>query len=290
MVTLFAPLIYLSSLALRTLNINLYTYLKNNIFKNIRRANDLSYEFLPDSTYTIPEKAKIVGDILRSAGLKTHFSDFIVMHIVGHNLLRTWNYLRGMSFFEEFFRPEYHQQGSLLSEKFFGAFPRSFYFHSMNNFYLDRISIFIREWGLVLFSIGLIFSQALTVFAIHGFIEDDIEHLFLYTSLFSLVLLIWSLWSALKIWLNTKSNAFEKKYFLGLAGKYPNQHRLFLISAIFLTGSPATFEFFIEEGVLDQLWMKSHLFLVVAIVCLTLNTVHTFKIGQTAFLGENKTI
>ncbi|MGZ3747329.1 MAG: hypothetical protein ACXWRE_08170, partial [Pseudobdellovibrionaceae bacterium] len=65
-------------------------------------------------------------------------------------------------------------------------------------------------------------------------------------------------------------------------------HIVFLIAAILVTGSPGTFEFFVQEGIIDEIWSRSHLFLSVAMVCLTLNTVHTFKIGQWAFLGERQ--
>lgn len=259
------------------------------------------------------------------------FYQVALWHIVGHNLLRTWNYLRGMSFFDEFFKDEYHQHSNLIWDKIFGSLPKSFYFHSMNSFYLDKISVLLRKWSLLLFSLvavillfsrhegelvsilclsiglaisialfiresldplyflaGLVASQLLYLGSIHEFFEDKIEHLYLIMSLISLGLFLVSLWPAVKVWLFGKNRGRGKKQFLGLSGKLKQRHILFLTTAIVLTGSPGTFEFFIQEGILDELWSKSHLFLVISMICLTLNTVHTFKIGQLAFLGESQ--
>ncbi|HEY8270468.1 MAG TPA: proton-conducting transporter membrane subunit [Pseudobdellovibrionaceae bacterium] len=257
------------------------------------------------------------------------FYNLAMWHIIGHNLLRTWNYLRGMSFFDEFFREEYHQQNNWLLQKVFTSLPESFFFHSMNSFYLDRFSVFLRKWGLLVFAIGgtiglamspegdhyaflglglallvtvalffkeslkpvnfligLVASQILFLASIHGFLEDKLEHLYLFVCLFSLGLLLFSLWPAVTLWIKQQDAGNEKQNFLGLATKLHWRHMVFLVAAILITGSPGTFEFFVQEGIIDEIWSRSHLFLVVAMVCLTLNTVHTFKIGQLAFLGE----
>ncbi len=259
------------------------------------------------------------------------FYNLAMWHIVGHNLLRTWNYLRGMSFFDEFFKKEYHQQKSIIWDNIFGLLPDSFFIHSLNSFYVDRISVLLRKWGLLIFTLvayfsllishegdlfsilslgagllltvllfvkerikpnpflaGLVLSQTLFLVSIHTFFEDRIEHLYLVISIMSLILLMVSLWPAVVIWKKRQSSGFDRHQLLGLSVKLRGRHLVFLVSAIALTGSPGTFEFFIQEGILDELWSKSHLFLVVSMVCLTLNTVHTFKIGQLAFLGDSK--
>lgn len=67
------------------------------------------------------------------------WTNLAAWHIAGHILLRTWNYLRMMSFFSEF--------GSLRRVPFalkdltpiFSLLPRSLYYHSLNKFYLDHI-------------------------------------------------------------------------------------------------------------------------------------------------------
>ncbi|MGZ3742419.1 MAG: proton-conducting transporter transmembrane domain-containing protein [Pseudobdellovibrionaceae bacterium] len=259
------------------------------------------------------------------------FYNLAMWHIVGHNLLRTWNYLRGMSFFDEFFREEYHQQENWLLQKILSFLPPSFFFHSMNSFYLDQLSIFLRKWGLFAFAVagciglaaspenshyaflglglalfitvglffkenlkpvtfltGLVVSQILFLVSIHSFFEDKLEHLYLLVCSCSLALLIFSLWPAVTLWMKQEKKGDEKQTFLGLATKLQLRHIVFLIAAILVTGSPGTFEFFVQEGIIDEIWSRSHLFLSVAMVCLTLNTVHTFKIGQWAFLGERQ--
>lgn len=257
------------------------------------------------------------------------FYNLAMWHIIGHNLLRTWNYLRGMSFFDEFFKEDYHKATSHFVQKFYSLLPRSLFFHSINSFYLDKFSVQLRKWGLVVFTIfgltelalladgglkivslafalatsvglflkdrlnpihffvGLLASQVFLLISVHGFLGDDLEHLYLLISVISLILLIYSLRPAIDLWMRSKNEEYKKMQFLGLANKLKMKHILFLLSAILVTGSPGTFQFFIQEGILDELWEKSHLVLMVTMVCFTLNTVHTFKIGQNAFLGEN---
>lgn len=77
-------------------------------------------------------------------------------HIVGHNLLRTWNYLRAGSFFDDFFFEFYHQGHSFV-KKGFSVFPRSFYFHSLNGFYLDRLFIWMRNTSLLFIYIAALY-------------------------------------------------------------------------------------------------------------------------------------
>ncbi|MGZ3774979.1 MAG: proton-conducting transporter transmembrane domain-containing protein [Pseudobdellovibrionaceae bacterium] len=256
------------------------------------------------------------------------FYSLAMWHIIGHNLLRTWNYLRGMSFFDEFFKEEYQKAGSRFTQKFYSLLPRSLFFHSVNSFYLDQFSVQLRKLGLIAFAVfgliqlattlqgglamtslslalissvalflkdrikplyffsTLLISQVLLLIAVHGFVRDEVEHIYLLVSLASLALLIFSVWPAISIWRRIKGTDYKKKQFLGLGTEFKLKHALFLLAAILVTGSPGTFEFFIQEGILDELWSKSHLILAVTMVCLTLNTVHTFKIGQAAFLGE----
>lgn len=257
------------------------------------------------------------------------FYDLAMWHIIGHNLLRTWNYLRGMSFFDEFFKEEYQKAGSRFAQKFYSLLPQSLFFHSFNGFYLDRFSVLLRKWGLFLFTVlglveltisfdgrlefvflglalvtsvalflkerlhpiyfflGILASQAFLLMSVHGFLGDELEHLYLLISLVSLSLLIYSLWPAISIWSRCKKDDYKTKQFLGLATHLKFKHILFLLAAILVTGSPGTFQFFIQEGILDELWSKSHLVLMITMVCMTLNTVHTFKIGQASFLGEH---
>lgn len=257
------------------------------------------------------------------------FYNLAMWHIIGHNLLRTWNYLRGMSFFDEFFKEEYHKAGSRFAQRFYSLLPRSLFFHSINSFYLDRFSVLLRKLGLIAFTVfglveltitfdgglefaalslalvtsvalflkdrihplyffmGLLVSQIFLLISVHGFLGNELEHLYLFISLVSLGLLSYSLWPAITLWRQGKNGDYKKKQFLGLANHLKLKHILFLLAAILVTGSPGTFQFFIQEGIIDELWEKSHLVLMVIMVCFTLNTVHTFKIGQAAFLGEN---
>lgn len=75
----FAPVFYFASLALRTLNLELYSKVKRSLGGNTSKAYGLRYDFLPDQSYSLAEKAKIVKDILKSAGLKKNFSSVVVM-------------------------------------------------------------------------------------------------------------------------------------------------------------------------------------------------------------------
>ncbi|MGZ3804656.1 MAG: putative inorganic carbon transporter subunit DabA [Pseudobdellovibrionaceae bacterium] len=78
-IALFAPLIYLASLLLRSSHLELYHRLKSQVLKNPSKTHGLGYEFLPEFSYSTEEKAKIVMDILKSSGLKTSFAPVIVM-------------------------------------------------------------------------------------------------------------------------------------------------------------------------------------------------------------------
>jgi hypothetical protein len=235
-----------------------------------------------------------------------------------------------MSFFDDYFRLEYHKGNSYLAKSFFAFLPKSLYFHCLNGFYLDYLFLVLRKWSLFIFLtisfiyiwndqnthsvsflflflslvcasyiffkknlkqryffIGLIFSQIFSFLAIEFFYTNFIEYLYLFLSLGSLLLLTYSLWPALVKWSRDSHRNLDEQ-FLGLSNKYFYRHLLFLLSAIVLTGSPGTFQFFIQENILTEIWSKSHMFLLLTLVCLTLNTVHTFTIGQKAFLGREK--
>ncbi len=71
-------------------------------------------------------------------------------HIAGHTFIRTWNYLRSASFFEDFFTESYHGRKDLL-RKFFAHLPTSLYFHALNGFYLDAIFLIIRNLSLTIY-------------------------------------------------------------------------------------------------------------------------------------------
>lgn len=74
--------------------------------------------------------------------------------------------------------------------------------------------------------------------------------------------------------------------FLGQAAVSPGRHLLYLVCCISLTASPGSLQFFLQETLFDDLWNKSHSFMLVSLVCLTLNSFHFFRLGQQAFLGE----
>lgn len=259
------------------------------------------------------------------------FYNLALVHMIGHNLLRTWNYLRGMSFFEDFFQESFHQdRAKSPTLKLFQLLPKSFHVHGLNNWYLDQIYGLLRDGSLVgVILASFIFpfyhqefisyeylvlvlavllstvaflstklpaaqflglaalSQFLLLLAIHGFYDQSLEEIYIAISMLSLILLIFSLRPALVRW-NQKGilAAYgERVPFLGMRESHKIHHLLFLFSALFLTGAPATFEFFLTEGILTDLWGKSHLFLFLVLVCLTVNTVNVFRIGQRAFLG-----
>jgi hypothetical protein len=253
---------------------------------------------------------------------------FALWHLVGHNVLRTWNYLRSASFFDDFFREE-HQTRTELSSLFFRKFPESFYFHALNGFYLDRLFLALRNSSLICFLgvsiffvvnplwtgafhweflllfgstllavyyfvrpqlkikhqvINLFLSQLLLLGSIHWFYVDFIEETYLITSVLCLVALWYSLWPAIQIWI--QEDTVNGDSFLGQAQLTPGRHLLFLFSCISVTASPGSLQFFLQERLFDELWNKSHTFMVLALVCLTLNSYHFFRLGQHAFLGD----
>jgi NADH:ubiquinone oxidoreductase subunit 5 (subunit L)/multisubunit Na+/H+ antiporter MnhA subunit len=55
---------------------------------------------------------------------------------------------------------------------------------------------------------------------------------------------------------------------------------------ILLIGAPVTVKYFIYEHLLGEKWFRSHYFLILVLVCLSLNSIHVFRIGHRAFLGE----
>lgn len=79
LIAIFAPLLYFFSLLVRSSNPGLYQNLKKNILTPSSKENGFEYEFDPEFAYSVSEKAKIVGDILKSAGLKDSFSSLVVM-------------------------------------------------------------------------------------------------------------------------------------------------------------------------------------------------------------------
>ncbi|HEY8270469.1 MAG TPA: putative inorganic carbon transporter subunit DabA [Pseudobdellovibrionaceae bacterium] len=79
LIALFAPIFYLVSLLLRSSHIGFYQRLKNKVLKNPNKSHGLNYEFVPGFFYSAEEKAKIVMDILKSAGLKNNFAPVVVM-------------------------------------------------------------------------------------------------------------------------------------------------------------------------------------------------------------------
>lgn len=253
---------------------------------------------------------------------------FALWHMVGHNTLRTWNYLRSASFFEDFFRKDHHH-GRGVIYSFLWTWNRALYFHALNGFYLDRIFINLRKYSLMAFMVSTLFialqsfwtgilpweiiliiwalmlsiysfidpkqsfknqflsltlSQVLALVAIHLFYMDVIEETYLLSSLAALFVLSYSLSPALKIWWNTQEAS--NKGFLGLAKQYPGRHILFLFAVITITASPGSLQFFFQESILDGLWARSHTFMVMALVCMTLNAYHFFRLGQHAFLGR----
>lgn len=250
-------------------------------------------------------------------------------HIAGHNLLRTWNYLRGASFFGDFVRRDFHNCDSRWVRTLFNLFPRSSYFHSLNGFYLDSIFLHLRRLALIgsliyacvyvvlvnqgqiassslylimlalgvsvylflekslnyiVYFIGLLLSQALFVLSTNMLTHDFFEESYIALSLVTIGLLVFSLVPALKTWSHLPVLTDAGRY-LGLMRFYPGRNWIFLVSAIFLTASPGSLQFFLQEELFDEFWEKSHLFLYLSLMCVSLNTVHIFRIGQAAFLG-----
>ena len=259
------------------------------------------------------------------------FYGFALWHIVGHNVLRTWNYLRSASFFDDFFREDHHSRFDVLGN-FFKKMPTKLYFHAFNGFYLDQIFIFLRNSSLIFFLgvsvlfvikhlwqgtfhweflllffgtflsiyyfvrprllvkyqvITLVLSQLLVLLSIHIFYIDLIEETYLISSLLFLVGIIYSLWPALKIW--SSESAVNGDSFLGQAVLSPTKHILYLVCCISITASPGSLQFFLQETLFDDLWSKSHTFMLLALVCLTINSYHFFRMGQHAFLGDART-
>lgn len=258
------------------------------------------------------------------------FHGFALWHIVGHNVIRTWNYLRAASFFDDFFRQEHHERGDVLS-KIFQSVSNKLYFHAFNGFYLDRLFILMRNLSLVFFLgssvvfvlkhlwmqtfhweylvlflatllstaqfmlartrvkqqvLSLLASQFLVLVAIHVCYIDLIEETYLGFSIFFLMGTIYTLWPALKVWFADGVKTGDS--FLGLADQHPIRHGFYLFFCISVTASPGTIQFFLQETLFDDLWNRSHTFMVLSLVCLTLNSFHFFRLGQWAFLGGNK--
>lgn len=76
---LLGPLFYLISLSVRSSHPGFYYRLKNRILKSPAKDNGYEYAFLPGLSYSTPEKAQIVRDILKSAGLKNNFAPIVMM-------------------------------------------------------------------------------------------------------------------------------------------------------------------------------------------------------------------
>jgi hypothetical protein len=78
LLSLITPLIYFVSLLFRSINPLIYTKFKKYLHLE-KKKKQFTYEFLPNESYTDLEKAKIVYDILKSAGLFNRFSKLVVM-------------------------------------------------------------------------------------------------------------------------------------------------------------------------------------------------------------------
>jgi NADH-quinone oxidoreductase subunit L len=255
------------------------------------------------------------------------WNSLALWHIVGHNMLRTWNYLRAASFFEDFFKEDHHLRGDLLSG-FFRKLPKAFYFHAFNGFYLDRIFYYLRNGSLVFFlGVSIFFvskhlwhgtfqwefiflfagtllatshflrpyekvnrqvmflflSQVFVLGAIQIFYADLLEEAYILFALLFMVGIYIALRPALQIW--RERGAIDGENFLGLSARRPRRHWFFLFCCISLTASPGSLQFFLQESLFDDLWNRSHTFMVLALVCLTVNSFHFFRLGQQAFLG-----
>ncbi|MGZ3771415.1 MAG: putative inorganic carbon transporter subunit DabA [Bdellovibrio sp.] len=89
LVALFGPLFYVSSLFVRSSDARIYHYLKKKLTSPPAKDYGLAYDFVPGFEYSTTEKAQLVLDILKSAGLKNNFSPLIVM--MGHGASTTNN-------------------------------------------------------------------------------------------------------------------------------------------------------------------------------------------------------
>lgn len=253
---------------------------------------------------------------------------FALWHIVGHNVLRTWNYLRSTSFFDDFFK-EQHHSSSKLSEAFFKVLPDKLYFHALNGFYMDQLFIALRNACLLFFlglsfvfaakhlwqqtfhseflllligtflsviafvrphtkliyqSLSLIVSQILLLGSIFLFYIDFLEKIYLASSLIFLGGTLWALAPALKQWAREQTHSGDP--FSQSSHLTPKRHIIYLFCVISLTASPGSIQFFLQEALFDDLWNKSHTFMFLALMGLTLNSFHFFKIGQQAFIQE----
>lgn len=112
-----------------------------------------------------------IGLIYLELGLG--WTNVALWHIAGHILLRTWNYLRMMSFFAEF--------GSLRRVPFalkdvtpvFSRLPRSLYYHSLNKFYMDSFLRHFFQWTLLA---AWIFSTVVVVSSLNSRTWLDAVH------------------------------------------------------------------------------------------------------------------
>lgn len=253
---------------------------------------------------------------------------FALWHIVGHNILRTWNYLRSTSFFDDFFK-EQHRSTSKLSLIFFKMLPDKLYFHALNGFYMDRLFIALRNACLFFFlglsfvfaakhlwqqtfhtdflllligtflaviafvrphakliyqSLSLIASQILLLTSIFLFYIDFLEKVYILSSLIFLGGTLWALAPALKQWAKEKTHSGDP--FTHPSQLTPLRHIIYLFCVISLTASPGSIQFFLQEALFDDLWNKSHTFMILALMGFTLNSFHFFKIGQQAFIQE----
>jgi NADH:ubiquinone oxidoreductase subunit 5 (subunit L)/multisubunit Na+/H+ antiporter MnhA subunit len=255
------------------------------------------------------------------------FYHFALWHIVGHNVLRTWNYLRSASFFDDFFREDHHARRDLLGD-FFKKLPVSFYFHAFNGFYMDQIFTTLRDISLIFFLaasayfvgkhlwlqtfqweyillflatlfsvyyfirpqliikqqiVYLFLSQLFILLSIHFFYSDSLEKMYMVFSVIFLLGLIYALWPSLKIWF--RDDAHHSEIYLGQGITSPGRQILYLFCCLSLTATPGSFQFFLQETLYDDLWNKSRTFMLLSLICLTLNSYHFFRLWQIAFLG-----
>ncbi|MGZ3781713.1 MAG: putative inorganic carbon transporter subunit DabA [Pseudobdellovibrionaceae bacterium] len=79
LIAILAPVFYLWSLLLRSSHVGIYHKLKQKVLSYPSKESGYEYDFIPGASYSIAEKATIVSDILKSAGLKDQFAPLIVM-------------------------------------------------------------------------------------------------------------------------------------------------------------------------------------------------------------------
>ena len=256
------------------------------------------------------------------------FYSFALWHIVGHNILRTWNYLRSTSFFDDFFKKE-HQSSSKFLSLFLNRVPKKIYFHAFNGFYMDQLFIFLRNASLAFFlalsfifsakhlwlqtfhteflllmcgtclsvysfirphtkmvvqALTLVASQVLVLGSIFLFYIDILEETYIFSSLFFLIGTLWALFPALHQW--SKEGTHSGDPFKHTPELTPQRHWIYLFCVISLTASPGSLQFFLQEALFDDLWNKSHTFMILSLMGLTLNSFHFFRVGQQAFISE----